>query len=245
MKDANVHINPARFWLLLVPLALIIAGLVVVESFEAAGSEEPRSVTYSNGTLHLAIPYHANDSGTGQLTMEVLDPEDQILGRAQRHVDAARGTGLWREDIKLKKSVSLDELVWHRLRYRFEYSDGKRAAIEGVDSISQILRTPVLHILGQQSYLTGGQAAVRVIVTDSKNEVIAGRALYRSNCWCPIRNPACFSAVNSIMQGLLKRSSGFPPDWLAAISCATLWTRPSVRQNLRSRFGWKTRYRFF
>ncbi|MGA8311458.1 MAG: MG2 domain-containing protein, partial [Terriglobales bacterium] len=175
MKDANLQINPARFWLLLVPLVLIIAGLVVVESFEAAGSGELRSATYSNGTLHLAIPYHANDSGTGQLTMEVLDPEDQILGRAQRHVDAARGTGLWREDIKLKKSVSLDELVWHRVRYRFEYSDGKRAAIEGVDSISQILRTPVLHILGQQSYLTGGQAAVRVIVTDSKNEVIAGR----------------------------------------------------------------------
>jgi uncharacterized protein YfaS (alpha-2-macroglobulin family) len=174
MKDANLRINPARFWLLLVPLVLIIAGLLAVESFEAAGGEEPPSVTYSNGTLHLAIPYHANEPGSGQLTMEVLDPEDQVLGRAERHVDAARGTGSWREDIKLKKTVSLDELVWHRVRYRFEYSDGKSAAIEGVDSISQILRTPVLHILGQQSYLTGGQAAVRVIVTDSKNEVIAG-----------------------------------------------------------------------
>jgi hypothetical protein len=148
---------------------------VVVESFEAASGEEPPSVTYSNGTLHLAIPYHASQPGSGQLTMEVLGPEDQVLGRTERHVDATRGMGLWREDIKLKKSVSLDELVWHRVRYRFEYSDGKSAAIEGVDSISQILRTPVLHILGQQSYLTGGQAAVRVIVTDSKNEVIAGR----------------------------------------------------------------------
>lgn len=173
MKDANGHVN-SRFWLFLVPLA-IIAGLVTVESFEAAGDESKPSVTYSNGTLHLAIPYDANQPGSGQLTMEVLDPEDQVLGRAERRVDVVRGTGLWREEIKLKKSVSLDELGWHRMRYRFEYSEGKGAAIEGVESISQILRTPVLHILGQQSYLTGGQAAVRLIVTDSKNEVIAGR----------------------------------------------------------------------
>ena len=39
----------------------------------------------------------------------------------------------------------------------------------------QILRRPVVHILGQQSYITGGQAAVRVIVTDTKDEAIAGR----------------------------------------------------------------------
>src|SRR5262249_51188567 len=45
--------------------------------------------------------------------------------------------------------------------------------------ISQILRTPVVHILGQQSYLSGGPAAVRVIVTDSKNEVIAGAGTVR------------------------------------------------------------------
>ena len=38
---------------------------------------------------------------------------------------------------------------------------------------------PVVHILGQQSYLTGGQAAVRVIVTDSKNEPIAGPSSVR------------------------------------------------------------------
>ena len=174
MKDADGHVN-SRFWLLLVPITLIIAGLVAVESFQAAGGEEPPSVTYSHGTLHLAIPYDANQPGWGKLTMEVLDPDDQVLGRAERPVDVAQGNGLWREDIKLKKSVSLDDLMWHRVRYRFEYSDGRGEAIEGVDSISQILRTPVLHILGQQSYLTGGQAAVRVIVTDSKNEVITGR----------------------------------------------------------------------
>ncbi len=47
--------------------------------------------------------------------------------------------------------------------------------MEGTESISSILRRPVVHILGQQSYITGGQAAVRVIVTDTKDEAIAGR----------------------------------------------------------------------
>ena len=61
--------------------------------------------------------------------------------------------------------------MWHRVRYRFHYADQKDAAVQGTESISEILRTPVVHILGQQSYLTGGAAAVRVIVTDSKNEV--------------------------------------------------------------------------
>ena len=68
----------------------------------------------------------------------------------------------------------MDELVWHRLRYRFSFTDAKDAAAQGTESISEILRTPVVHVLGQSSYLAGGAAAVRVIVTDSKNEAIAG-----------------------------------------------------------------------
>jgi len=78
------------------------------------------------------------------------------------------------EMIVLAARPSVEDLVWHRLRYRFVYSGGREDAIEGTESISQILRMPVIHVLGQQSYLAGGQAAVRVIVTDSNNETIAG-----------------------------------------------------------------------
>jgi hypothetical protein len=60
------------------------------------------------------------------------------------------------------------------MRYRFAYSDGKSGSIEGVETISHILRTPVIHIRGQQSYLAGGPAAIRVIATDSENRAIAG-----------------------------------------------------------------------
>ena len=84
--------------------------------------------------------------------------------------------------------------MWHRLRYRFAYAIATDAAIEGTESISQILRTPVIHILGQQSYLTGGPAAVRVIVTDSKNEAIAGPGSVRIELMAPAdQTPRCSS----------------------------------------------------
>jgi uncharacterized protein YfaS (alpha-2-macroglobulin family) len=161
--------------LILVPTLLVIAAIAAVQRFEAAGGEAAASATYAHGILNLIIPYNAAHAGAGQLTVEVLSPEDAVVGRAEQPVDVTAGKGHWREQIKLAKPLAIDELVWHRVRYRFEYNDGKGAAIEGTDSISQILRTPVIHILGQQSYLAGGEAAVRVIVTDSNNEVIASR----------------------------------------------------------------------
>jgi uncharacterized protein YfaS (alpha-2-macroglobulin family) len=160
---------------------LIVVAVMLVESFHgvrAAGSESP-GATYSHGTLRVVIPYNLAHSGAGQLTIEVLDPEDHILGRAEKQVDVNAGKGSWQEDLKLAKAIPLEDLVWHRVRYRFTYNDGSEVAVHGIESISQILRTPVMHILGQQSYLTGGPAAVRVILTDSNNEAIAGQSSVR------------------------------------------------------------------
>ena len=175
MGAYNARTKPPRVWFLLIPVLLTIAAMVAVQQFQAASGEPAASATYSHGMLNLILPYHAAHAGAGHLTVEVLDPEDQVLGSAERSVDVAEGKGRWQEQIKLSKPLAADDLVWHRVRYRFEYNDDKSAKIEGTESISQILRTPVIHILGQQSYLSGGSAAVRVIVTDSKNEVIAGR----------------------------------------------------------------------
>jgi len=175
MKDSDGHTTPSRFWLLFLPALLVILAIVTVQSFQAASGELAVSATYAHGVLDLTIPYHSAHAGAGQLTVEVLDPEDQVLGRVDQPIEVAEGKGHWQEKIKLAKPLAIDELVWHRVHYRFEYSDRKSAKIEGTESISQILRTPVIHILGQQSYLAGGEAAVRVIVTDSQNEVIADR----------------------------------------------------------------------
>ncbi|HEV2964795.1 MAG TPA: MG2 domain-containing protein [Candidatus Angelobacter sp.] len=173
MKFRNLHNNPSNSWFFLSIAFVVIAAVVVLQAFYPASSDTT-GATYSHGVLHVAIPYKAAHAGTGQLMVEVLDPEDHVLGRAQRSLDVTEGKGRWQEEIKLDKPLPTEDVVWDRVRYRFEYSDGKDAALEGTESISQILRTPVVHILGQQSYLTGGLAAVRVVVTDSKNEIIAG-----------------------------------------------------------------------
>jgi hypothetical protein len=173
MKFHNQHNNLSRSWFLLPAAFVVVAAVVVLQAFFPA-SGETTGATYSHGVLHVAIPYRAAHAGAGQLIVEVLDPEDQVLGRAQQNVEVAEGKGRWQEEIKLDKPLPLDDVVWDRMRYRFEYSNGNDMALEGTESISQILRMPVVHILGQQSYLTGGQAAVRVIVTDSKNEIISG-----------------------------------------------------------------------
>jgi hypothetical protein len=48
--------------------------------------------------------------------------------------------------------------------------DEKDQALQGIASISQILRRPAVHVLGQRSYLSGGVAAVRLIVTEADSD---------------------------------------------------------------------------
>jgi hypothetical protein len=175
MGASSGNTNPPRFWLIFIPTLLTIAAIVAVQGFQAAGRDDAASAIYSHGVLHLTLPYVAADPGRGQLTVEILDPEDHILGSTQRTFEIAEGKGLWREQIKLSKPLATDELVWNRVRYRFKYENGRTPTIEGTESISEMLRAPVIHIIGQQSYLAGSSAAVRVIVTDSKNEMIPGR----------------------------------------------------------------------
>jgi len=137
------------------------------------------TATYSQGALHVEIPYTAPRAGAGILTVEVLNPEDGVLGRSERRLTLAAGKGSWQADIKLDKELATEDLVWHRVHYRFLYSSDAGGTIEGADSISEILRTPVVHVMAQQSYLSGAAAAVRVVVTDSKNEPVAGASSVR------------------------------------------------------------------
>jgi uncharacterized protein YfaS (alpha-2-macroglobulin family) len=192
MEASEGNTKPPRlplFFLpvLLITVLLIVAGIVTVQDFEAANRDPAASATYVHGALEVIIPYHSAQAGRGQLTVEVLDPEDQVLGSVSQSMDVPEGKGHWQEQIKIEKPLPIDELVWQRVRYRFAYTDGKSASIAGTESISQILRTPVIHILGQQSYLAGGEAAVRVIVTDTKDEVIAGRGSVQIELLVPDR----------------------------------------------------------
>jgi uncharacterized protein YfaS (alpha-2-macroglobulin family) len=179
MNTGNQRRHPARFFLFILAAFLTLVTFISRRAFQASDIAPFMVATYSQGLLHLSIPYHAARAGAGQLTMEVLDPEDNVLGRAERRVEVAEGQGQWQDAIKLEEPLPLDDLVWHRVRYRFEYDGRNASRLEGTESISQILRTPVIHILGQQSYLAGSRAAVRVIATDSNYEVIGGRGSVR------------------------------------------------------------------
>lgn len=201
----------SRSFIFAVALVCLAAALLLKNMQDAqAAAGETATATYSSGTLRLAIPYHGLHAGAGQLSVEVLDPEDGILGRTARQVDLQAGSGTWREEIALAKATGLDELVWHRVRYRFQYAGQKDAAAQGTASISEILRTPVVHILGQQAYLTGGAAAVRVIVTDSKNDAIAGQSSVRIDLMGPGQRPRTLFTGRLNPRGTAEAQFRFP-----------------------------------
>jgi len=175
MVYAKWHRTAIRFTLVLVAASLTMLGFVFQQPFQAASHVSSPVATYSQGLLRLTIPYEALHAGTGRFTVEVLDPEDQAIGHTQQQVKITARNGQLQSEVGLEKSLAIDDLVWHRVRYRFEYDDASKPDLQGTESISQILSRPVIHILGQQSYIAGGQAAVRVIVTDTKDEAISGR----------------------------------------------------------------------
>jgi uncharacterized protein YfaS (alpha-2-macroglobulin family) len=164
------------FWLSSAAVFLAVASAVTVKSFQDsdANSTAHISATYVHSVLRTVIPFHSLHAGSGLLTIQVLSPEDEVLARSERRIDVPSGTGSWRDDLKLDKPLPTDELVWHRLRYRFTYDQKETTAIQGVESISEVLRIPSLNIIGQQTWMSGAPIAVRAIVSDSQGEPIPG-----------------------------------------------------------------------
>jgi uncharacterized protein YfaS (alpha-2-macroglobulin family) len=203
---------PLRFRFLLAGLMLIATGLVL-KSFQSPQQHgDGVSAIYSHGNLHVAIPYQAPRPGAGRLSIDVLDPDDAVLAHAERNLDVTDQKGLWQEDLKLAKALPVDDVVWHRVRYRFVYKDGQDTGVEGTDSISEILRTPVVRVLGQQSYLAGGPAAVRLIVTDSKNEPIPGVSTARIELLIADQKPRLLFTGNVNSRGTTEAQFRFPPS---------------------------------
>ena len=163
MKPCSSHSGSGFF--LVVGLLLIAANtLEFFHGTHVAGSDAT-AATYSHGILHVSIPYHGLRFGGGRLILEVRDPENGIVGRAERRVETevtmrnrGRKTSSWRRRSKWKT------WFWHRLRYHFCLQRrGGGAGGHRVDFV-MIIRMPVVHVLGQQ-FLSGGRtpAALRII----------------------------------------------------------------------------------
>src|SRR5260370_3520584 len=101
MNAPSVDVRPSNFWRCRSG-SLLAAGIGVVlfEPFQAAKGNTA-VVTYTRGVLHVTIPYHAVHSGDGKLTVEVLDPEDKVLGHAETQVAIGEGYGRWRDELPL------------------------------------------------------------------------------------------------------------------------------------------------
>ncbi len=131
-------------------------------------SESPQlTALYRHNGLYVTIPYHSVRTGAGRLTVEILDPQGQPLGRIERRVRIGSGDGAWDVTVAPERLIAEDDLVWQRVHYRFDYDSNLGSAIDDTQSISQILRRPVVRVLGQTGYIAGSRAAVRVIVTDA------------------------------------------------------------------------------
>src|ERR1700743_3403494 len=152
-------------------------------------SAPPPAATFAHGDLFVTIPYDSAREGSGKLIAEILDPEEHILGRAERRVTIAKGRGSWQQIIVPAKPIAFEDLVWQRLRYRFQYEDKNVAPITGVESISRRLRRPVVRILGQSEYIAGSDAAMRILVSDAGNNDVALTGMVRAELLVPDQKP--------------------------------------------------------
>lgn len=198
MAISNSQSTSVRFTIL-ITIILLVSTMLSMKIFEAANHEPSLAATYSRGILRVTIPYQTSSTGAGHLDVEVVDPEDHVLARSEHDVAITNTKGIWNENIQMEKPFALEDLIWQRLRYKFEFKDQTSVALAGTESISQILRRPVLHIIGQRTYLSGGEAAVRVIVTDSSNQAIAGRGLVEIDLLAEEQKP------NVLFRGTLNR----------------------------------------
>jgi hypothetical protein len=142
-------------------LALLFAATV--------GNAESKTISavYFRDALSFSVPYEAAHSGEVEMKLELLSPEDRILGEVKRQKRVAEGSATWNARMVLRDPTTPDELVWQRMRFTLRYHDQTATDIDEIRSLSEVLERPVLRVLGQRSYIAGAAAAMRVIVTSS------------------------------------------------------------------------------
>jgi len=172
---------------------------------------EPLAATYRHGNLTVTIPYDSAQEGQGKLSVEILDPENHSLSRAEGIVSIRKGKGSWRQTIAPSQPIPFDEILWQRIHYRFEYDDAKVSAIEGIESISQIIRRPVVRVFGEKEYISGSQAAIRVIASEANSNAAQTGSL-RVELLVPKREALPLFSGRLNRRGTVEASFRFPAE---------------------------------
>ena len=129
------------------------------------------TAAYRHGELSLAIAHTSMHAGSGVLSAEILAPEGAVLGRAERTIEIRNSHDGLALTVVPDKPIRYEEIPWQRVHYRFVYDGDSKASLDDIESISQILRRPVVRVIGQSEYMAGSRAAIRVIVTDDKTDL--------------------------------------------------------------------------
>jgi hypothetical protein len=170
-------------------LSLLLSVLLFTSLFASAQTAvQPPTAVYEHGHLSLQIPFHSPRTGFGRLSVEILDPDNHLLGHTEKAAETTGKDGIWIDKVELDSSLPLDDLLWERMRYRFTYDGDENPSIERTESISRILLRPVVRILGQKSYLAGSEAVMRILVTDTSNQAIHGKGSIKIELLIPDRN---------------------------------------------------------
>jgi uncharacterized protein YfaS (alpha-2-macroglobulin family) len=195
-----------------------LAAILSLSTAVCARAATP-SATYAGGTLSVSIPYQASHSGAGRLVLELLDPEDHILAASTSSVNAARGSGQWSQALTPTHPLPLADLIWERLHYRFVYNDEQVPALEETDTIEQILRRPVLHLLGQRTYLAGAPADLRVILSGDTDSPLPNinRSSIRVELLIPDKMAAPLATCRADRRGTCAVQLRFPAGLTGAV----------------------------
>jgi len=111
MDNSKREFQTTKFILFITVAVLTITALLTVQLKQVEGSSPSPAATYSHGSLHLTIPYQASSAGTGRLIVEVLDPNDHVLGHAEQQLSVSTGPGRWKDEINCGAFVSPSQLA--------------------------------------------------------------------------------------------------------------------------------------
>lgn len=194
----------------MMPLVLLFILFLTSLAASAETAMQSPTATYEHGNLSLQIPFHSPRIGFGRLFVEILDPENHLLGHSERSTEMTGKDGAWLEKIALETPLPLEDLLWERIRYRFIYDGDRDPAYEGTESISRILVRPVVRIIGQKSYLAGSEAAIRILVKDTNDGEIHGKASVKVELIIPGGKPELLFAGALNRNGAIAAKLHFP-----------------------------------
>lgn len=130
--------------------------------------------------LHIYLPVKRTESGSlsGSLRVQILNETDDVV--AAKTIRQTIPSGTSSLDIDLESGLPIDDLIWHRLAYHFEWDDGQ---VNGIISMSRLLAQLEMRVLGQSEFFAGSPASIRLIVRDHSTSEPVPNAAIRIKLW--------------------------------------------------------------